>query len=130
MTPKFRFEWNPNTVVIMVGFLGSFIIGGYAINDVFRNTSDNTRAIERANMRMDRIELEIRSLPNHELRLTAAERALAEAVQTTRDVEKAVNELTTDTRVIREIVERIEVSQRTNNRTRMPTFKRSLYADQ
>jgi hypothetical protein len=131
MTPAFKWEWNVNTIVVLLGFFGSFVVGGYIINDMVRNTVDVSRGLERANTRMDRIELEIRSLPNHELRLTAAERALAEAVQTTRDVEKSVNELKTDTRVIREIVERIDVTQqRTYNRTRMPTFKRSLFADQ
>lgn len=113
-TPAFKWEWNLNTIAILITFAGGLIAGGYFINDTVQVNADQNRDIGRLDVRVDRMADEMRMLPNHELRLSAAERLLTDAGQNMRAVQETAGELKSDVRVIREIVQRIEASQRRN----------------
>ncbi len=54
----------------------------------------------------------MRLLDNHELRITGVEKQTAEAATSMRAVENTLNSLSVDTRVMREILQRIEAGQR------------------
>lgn len=110
-TPKWRFEWNLNTIAILVGF--AVMIGGWGYNYSSLESADrlNARAIEQLRSEFADISAARRTLDNHELRLTAVETQARETIGAMRAIEQSLNSLSTDIRVMREIVERMERSQ-------------------
>ena len=110
-TPKWRFEWNLNTVAIIIGF--AVMIGGWGYNysDLVAADRANARAIEDIRGQLAELSATQRTLDNHELRLTAVESLARDTTGAMRSVEQALNSLATDLRVTREILERLERSQ-------------------
>ena len=110
-TPKWRFEWNLNTVAIVIGF--AVMIGGWGYNysDLVAADRANARAIESLRGDVAALSSTQRTLDNHELRLTAVETQARETVGAMRAIEQSLNSLSSDIRVMREIIERMERSQ-------------------
>ncbi|OHV78224.1 hypothetical protein LCM4573_27010 [Rhizobium sp. LCM 4573] len=50
--PKWRFEYNLNTIVILLGFAGGFVAWGATWNQVQTETRANSAAIERLDKRL------------------------------------------------------------------------------
>lgn len=125
-TPAFEWKWNINTLAILFGFAGALLGGGYVVNELVQGRISNARNIERLDQRIDGMMSELRAIPNHELRLTTVERELTEGAMKLDEVNEVANELKVDIRVIKEIVQRIENSQRSSlddqevKRTRFP----------
>jgi predicted nucleic acid-binding protein len=109
--PSFRWEWNLNTVVVLVGFASGLIAWGYTLAELKTGRTTNAANIEIINKRLATVEIEQRLLANHELRLTAVERQAGEAATAMRAVERAIGELASDMRLTREILQRLERSQ-------------------
>ena len=108
--PKWKWEWSPNTIVILIGFVGMIGAWGYGLA-VFSNRTDNAeRSIIEIRAEVKRIEQADRMLDNHEIRLTAVERRQGEATTDMRGLEIAINELSSDVRLTREILQRLEKS--------------------
>lgn len=109
--PAWKFEWNLNTLVLIIG-LGSGLIAWGTTWGKF------DAAIERAVVNVDRLEVRLtalevqsRQLDNHELRISANERQMSSSATAMRAVETTLNGLTGDVRVVKEILQRLEASQ-------------------
>lgn len=116
--PAWKWEWNLNTLVILLGFAGGLIAWGATWERVSANQDIHTQSLERLDKRVTAVEVSIRQLDNHELRLTSVEKQGAEAATSMRAVENTLNTLSADTRVMREILQRIEASQREGSQLR------------
>ncbi len=111
-TPTWKFEWNLNTLVILFGFAGGLVAWGATWERVNANQDSHANSIDRLDKRLTAAEVSLRQLDKHELRISAVEKQAAEAATSMRAVESTLNSLSTDTRVMREILQRIEASQR------------------
>jgi hypothetical protein len=116
--PVFRWEWNLNTIVVLLGFAAGLIAWGYAIADIKSSQSSMSQSLDRHDKRLTAVEVEVRRLDNHELRLTTVEKQATDVAGAVRSVETAVNDLATDVRVAKEILERLE--ERQSGRSRFP----------
>ncbi len=113
-TPKWRFEYNLNTLVVLFGFAGGLIAWGATWERVNANQDTQANSIDRRRLdkRLTAAEVSLRQLDKHELRISAVVKQAAEAATSMKAVENTLNSLSIDTRVMREILQRIEVSQR------------------
>lgn len=105
--PAFRWEWNINTIAVLIGFAGMFIAWGYTWAEVKVKVGD----IDKLDTRVTAVEVQVRQLDNHELRLSTVEKQATDAATAMRAVESTLNSLATDMRVTREILQRLEASQ-------------------
>lgn len=111
--PKFKWELNPNTLVVLVGFAAGFVAWGYTLNDLRSGRALNADNISRLEARVATIEAVGRVLDNHELRISNVEVSSRDAAAAMRAVEASLNNLSSDVRMTREIMERLERSQGT-----------------
>ncbi|ASP73276.1 hypothetical protein CDO28_18065 [Sinorhizobium meliloti] len=111
-TPKWRFEYNLNTLVILFGFAGGLVAWGATWERVNANQESQANSIDRLDKRLTAAEVSLRQIDNHELRISAVEKQAAEAATSMKAVENTLNSLSTDTGVMREILQRIEAGQR------------------
>ena len=109
--PKWRFEWNPNTIAILVGFAAGFVAWGYTLSELTTGREQNAEAISRLETRVSALEVSTRTLDNHELRLTTVEVQARDTTSAMRSVEQSLNSLAADLRVMREIIERMDRTQ-------------------
>ena len=116
--PAWKWEWNLNTLVILLGFAGGLIAWGATWERVSANQDVHAQSLERLDKRVTAVEVSLRQLDNHELRLSSVEKQAAEAATSMRAVESTLNTLSADTRVMREILQRIEAGQRDGNQLR------------
>lgn len=113
--PTWKFEWNLNTIVVLVGFCSGFVAWGWTLNEIQTGRTMNAANIERLDARVKALELSARQLDNHELRLAHVEKQATDASTAMRAVETTLNVLTTDIRVVREILQRLEAGQSGQN---------------
>ncbi|AEG56179.1 hypothetical protein Sinme_4505 [Sinorhizobium meliloti AK83] len=111
-TPKWRFAYNLNTLVILIGFAGGVAAWGATWERLSANQEVHASSIDRLDKRLTAAEVSLRQLDKHELRISAVEKQAAEAATSMKAVENTLNSLSIDTRVMREILQRIEASQR------------------
>ncbi|KQY71364.1 hypothetical protein ASD52_06695 [Ensifer sp. Root142] len=116
--PAWKWEWNLNTVVILLGFVGAIMTWGASWERLSSSQDIHSQALDRLDRRITAAEVSIRQLDNHELRIAAMEKQAVEAATSMRAVESALNGLAADMRVTREILQRIEASQREGNQLR------------
>ncbi|WP_370126208.1 hypothetical protein [Sinorhizobium fredii] len=110
--PAWKWEWNLNTVVILLGFIGAIMTWGASWERLSSNQDSHAQSLDRLDKRITAVEVSLRQLDNHELRLAGVEKQAAEAATSMRAVENTLNSLAADMRVTREILQRIEASQR------------------
>ncbi|PDT47434.1 hypothetical protein CO661_11865 [Sinorhizobium fredii] len=110
--PAWKWEWNLNTVVILVGFVGAIMTWGASWERLNSNQGSHANALDRLDKRIAAAEASLRQLDNHELRLAAGEKQAAEAAMSMRAVENTLNSLSSDMRLVREILQRLEDSGR------------------
>ena len=107
-TPTWKFEWNLNTLVSLIGFIGIFFAWGATWNQVQSEMRANSAAIERLDKRLTAAEVALRTLDTQEIRIAAVEKQASEAAVSMRSLESTLNTLGSDIRVVREILQRIE----------------------
>lgn len=110
--PKFRFEWNLNTVVVLIGFCSGFVAWGYTLADIRQGREINKANIERLDVRLASAEVTLRQIDNHELRIGNIEKAASDAADTMKSLDKTLNSLASDMRVTKEILMRLEAGQK------------------
>ena len=110
-TPAWKWEWNLNTVVILLGFIGTIAAYGAAWERITSRQGDHAMDIERLDKRVTALEAASRTLDNHELRISNVEKQATDAATAMRAVEAALNGLAADMKVTREILQRIEAAQ-------------------
>lgn len=111
-TPQWKWEWNLNTVVILLGFVAGVAAWGATWERMSAGQRYNTERIDRLTERVAAIETTARMLDNHELRISNVEKQASDAAMAMRAVEGTLSSLATDMRVTREILQRLEASQR------------------
>lgn len=109
--PTFRWEWNVNTVAVLTGFAAGFVAWGYTLSELETGRLTNASNITRLEVRVERLEGTSRVLDNHELRINTVEKQAVDAATAMRSVEQAISSLASDTRLVREILERLERTQ-------------------
>lgn len=109
--PAWKWEWNLNTVVILMGFAGGIAAWGGMWERVNAGNAANGAAVDRLDKRMTALEVSIRRLDTQELRIGAVEKQAQDAALVMRSVEGTLNALAADMRVTREILQRIETHQ-------------------
>lgn len=110
--PVWKWEWNLNTVVILLGFVSGLVAWGMTWERVNANQQVHAENIDKLDKRVTSLETAMRQIDNHELRLSSVEKQAAEAATSMRAVETTLNGLAADMRVTREILQRIEAGQR------------------
>lgn len=110
--PAWKWEWNLNTVVILLGFAGGLIAWGATWERLSSNQGAHARTLDQIDKRVTTLEASMRLLDNHELRITGVEKQAAEAATSMRAVENTLNNLSSDMRLVREILQRLEETGR------------------
>ena len=118
--PSFKFEWNPNTIVMLLGFAGGLIAWGYTLAKFEQDSRANTLSNQRIEMRVERLEDNSSLMSNHELRITTLEKQALETAGEIRSAVNTLNELSSDVRLATEILRRIESAQTTQQRRDAP----------
>lgn len=113
--PAFKFEWNLNTVVTLVGFAMGFIAWGYTLADLRQGRQVNAENIGRIEMRVERLEDNSHLMTNHELRITNLEKHALETTGEIRAANSTLDTLSSDVRLVTEILRRIELAQKTRD---------------
>lgn len=108
--PTFRWEWNINTIAVIVGFIVMAVGWGMNYQQLQSGRETNAANITRIEARLDQLEGTQRTLENHELRLTNAEAQLRDTSSAMRAIETSISSLSSDLRLTREILERLERS--------------------
>jgi len=114
--PAWKWEWNLNTVVILLGFAGGVAAWGATWERLTANQDAHSVAIDRLDTRLTAVEVKIRALDTQELRISNIEKQASDAAVAMRSVEGTLNSLAADMKVTREILQRIEAAQ--NDRMR------------
>ena len=102
------FEINLNTIVVLVGFCSGFIAWGWTLNELKTGREINATNIEKMDARISGLEVGIRRIDNHELRLANVEQQAAGSAAAMKAVEQSIGQLSSDIRVVREILQRLE----------------------
>ena len=106
--PTWKWEWNLNTIVMLVGLSGGLIAWGYTLSSLETGRQQNAGNIEKLEARIVALETNTRRLDNHELRIATVEKQAVDTATSMRAVEGTLSALTTDIRVVREILQRLE----------------------
>ncbi|MBD9640725.1 hypothetical protein IB277_30990 [Ensifer sp. ENS07] len=117
--PVWKWEWNLNTLVILLGFISGIAAWGMTWERLTANQQVHAENIDKLDKRVTTLEASMRLLDNHELRITGVEKQAAEAATSMRAVENTLNNLSSDMRLVREILQRLEESGR-GSRARAP----------
>lgn len=117
--PAWKWEWNLNTVVILLGFAGGLVAWGATWERLSSNQGAQARTLDQIDKRVTTLEASMRLLDNHELRIAGVEKQAAEAATSMRAVENTLNNLSSDMRLVREILQRLEENGR-GSRMRAP----------
>lgn len=110
--PAWKWEWNLNTLVVLIGFASGFIAWGYTLADIKSGRTTNQENIAVLTTRVAANETTLRRIDNHELRITNMEKAATDAASTMKSLDGTLNDLASDMKVTREILQRIEAAQK------------------
>nr|CAD6598877.1 hypothetical protein RFYW14_00622 [Pseudorhizobium flavum] len=77
--PAWKWEWNLNTLVILIGFVGGLMTWGATWNELENRSAANAQGIERLDKRLTAVEASMRVLDTQELRLKAVEKQSSDA---------------------------------------------------
>lgn len=115
------FEFNLNTVLMLIGFASGFVAWGYTLSAMQSGLAENAANIVKHDQRITTLEHDSRRVDQHDFRLGLVERQAVDGATAMRAVESQLSVLTTDVKVVREILQRIEASQ--NGRKSTPTVR-------
>ncbi len=110
--PAWKWEWNLNTLVVLLGFASGFVAWGYTLADIKQGRTTNETNIGELTTRVSANEVVLRRIDNHELRITNMEKAATDATASMKSLEATLNGLASDMKVTREILQRIEAAQK------------------
>lgn len=103
---------NLNTYIQLAGFiimiLGGAVIGGILFSEIRTGLSAHAGRLDFLDARVAKLETDTRILDTFALRIDRVEKQAGDAATGVRSVESSINQLTSDVRVVREILTRIE----------------------
>jgi RAB protein geranylgeranyltransferase component A len=114
--PSFKFEWNLNTVVVLIGFAGGFVAWGYTVSDLMTAKANAIIEVGKLWSEVKRLDESNRRFDNIEYRVNIVENQARISAQADIDQTQKIAEIASDVRVTREILERLE-------RARTPSVK-------
>lgn len=109
--PRFKWEWSLNTVVIIVGFAGGVGAWGYQyaelLQGIDRGLTNMGRivSLEQLPRRVDSIEFRVVQNEREALRSISSVEQLQQKIER---IQTQQNEIGSDVRVVKEILERLE----------------------
>lgn len=106
--PQWKWEWNPNTLFQVVQLLVLMSGGIWFLGGVSAANEDNAKNIAALIARVGILESDSRQLDTHKLRIENLERQVIESAQGMRAVDQNINQLASDIRLVREILQRLE----------------------
>lgn len=113
--PQWKWEWNPNTLFQVVQLLVLMSGGIWFLGGVSAANEDNAKNIAALIARVGVLESDSRQLDTHKLRIENLERQVIESAQGMRAVDQNINQLASDIRLVREILQRLENGGRDSN---------------
>jgi hypothetical protein len=119
--PKFKWELNINTVAVIVGFGIQFAALGYAYSEHVSGLNRSVEEIGKLWSEVRRLDTadrnSTRAISGLDYRVTSVEAMARESVTANRETSVVLNELKSDLKVAREILQRLEA---TSNRNTTP----------
>lgn len=110
--PTYRYEWNPNSIISILGFLltlGSLAFAyGRFTGQVDNLKTSAATAIGTIERRLDRLEAESKAIDNLSYRMTVQEQGATSLTRTVDELRQAISQQNSDIRLIREIVTRLD----------------------
>lgn len=110
--PKWKWEWGPNTIVILAGFASGFVAWGYTLSDLMTAKAFSETAITEIRADIRRLDEGNRRYDNLEYRVGITETMARDAAITNVKTTEAIAQLASDMRVTREILQRLEATGR------------------
>lgn len=106
--PSWKFEWNPNTFLQLAQIL--MLIGGGAWYVATQQAGQERNAdrIGRVEQDVGRLQTNAAAYSNIEFRIKRLEDGFIGVTANTRDLEKTINGMASDIRVMREILDRLD----------------------
>jgi predicted nucleic acid-binding Zn-ribbon protein len=105
---KGRIEWNLNTIVSLVGFMAMLVAWGITWGSLTSDMRQLSSDVDKLEERMDKAEIEIRKIDGLTYRITATEQSTTTLSRSVEEIKSSLNTLTSDIRVVREILQRAE----------------------
>lgn len=99
---------NPNTIFQVVQLVVLMGGGIWFLGGISAATEENTKSISALISRVGALESDARQLDTHNLRIENLERQVVESAQGMRAVDQNINQLASDIRLVREILQRLE----------------------
>ncbi len=119
--PAFKWELNVNTIAVIVGFGIQFAALGYAYSEHVSGLNRSVEEIGKLWSEVRRLDssdrASTRAISGLDYRVTSVEAMARESVTANRETSVVLNELKSDLKVAREILQRLEA---TSNRTTTP----------
>jgi predicted amino acid-binding ACT domain protein len=116
--PVWENKWGPNTVISVLGFtimlIGGLVAWGYIVAEFRGALATHTVEIEKLDRRLTAVESEVRSFGSLGIRLSNVEKQALDFATAMKAVEATLNALTTEVRVSREILQRLEATSNRN----------------
>lgn len=116
--PAWKWELNPNTIFQIVQLVVLMGGGIWFLGGISAATEENTKSISALIVRVGALESDSRQLDTHKLRIENLERQVIESAQGMRAVDQNINQLASDIRLVREILQRLENGGRDSNLSR------------
>lgn len=110
--PRFKWEWNINTITNLIGLITTFVLIGIAYSNLQNADQRNAEKIDALENRMAGVEAEVRKIDRHEIRLSSVEQQAVTSAEAMKAVEQTLSNLSADIRVVREILQRLEAKER------------------
>lgn len=103
---------NLNTYLQLAGFiimiLGGAVIGGILFSEIRTGLSAHTGRLDFLDTRVSKLEADTRVLDTFAIRLERVEKQAEGTATGVRNVESSINQVTSDIRLVREILQRLE----------------------
>lgn len=110
--PSWKFEWNPNTILQTITLIAFVWGGGTAWQAIKAGQEKNADAILRNSADIAQLKTDAKAFANIQFRVERLEDGFVGVTANTRDLERTINIMASDVRVMREIVERIDKKDR------------------
>lgn len=114
MKTGFKWEWNINTIAVMVGFGIQFSALGYAYSEHVSGLRQNSEEIGKIWSEVRRLDgadrASTQAISGLDYRVTSVESMSREAIVQNRETSTVLNEVKSDVRVAKEILQRLEAS--------------------
>jgi len=112
--PGWKYELNPNTIIQLVTLLVMFVSLGMIWQEQKNGVQRNADNIERQQNIIDELARSLVTYSNVPYRITALEARVGATEVAIRDGDRVMNQLSSDIRVMREILERLDPVSPTN----------------